>query len=103
MEAIVIYPDPCPETGRRLVTVAKWGKRPDDLIDEYAYWRDPEKGQEKWRLVEGVTLHAQSRLYDVLFSVRSCPPHRTTLGEHPIYISSQNYEALTCCDFSKSF
>ena len=31
------YPDPFPDTGRRVVTVAEWNNRPDELIEECAY------------------------------------------------------------------
>lgn len=59
------YPDPCPETGRRVVTVAEWNNRPDELIDEYAYWFNPEAadvGLDPWRLIEGIDAHTNGQL-----------------------------------------
>jgi hypothetical protein len=90
------YPDPCPDTGRRVVTVAQWHNRPDELIDEYAYWFDPEAaamGLDPWALLEGIDAHTRDGLYDVLY-VRGT--YRTTPGEQVIYVRAQHYEALKC-------
>lgn len=90
------YLDPCPETGRRRVTVAEWNNRPDALIDKYAYWYDPEAaemGLDPWRLIEGIDAHARDGLYDVDFANGT---YRTTPGEHPIYVRAQHFEALKC-------
>ena len=90
------YPDPCPHTGRRVVTVAEWNNRPDELIDEYAYWFNPEAadvGLDPWRLIEGIDAHTNGREFDVLFPPAS---FRTVTGEQPIYVRPQHYEALKC-------
>lgn len=96
MSARVTYPDPCPDTGRRVVTVAEWNNRPDELIDEYAYWFNPEAadvGLDPWRLIEGIDAHTNGREFDVLFPPAS---FRTVTGEQPIYVRPQHYEALKC-------
>lgn len=93
------YLDPCPDTGRRVVTVAQWNARPDELIDEYAYWYDPEAdamGLDPWRLIEGIDAHTNEEKFDVLFVGSS---YRTTPGEHPIYVRAQHYEAMKCAAF----
>lgn len=90
------YPDPCPDTGRRLVSVAEWNDRPDALIDEYAYWYSPEAaemGLDPWRLIEGIDAHMQGRAFDVDFANGT---YHTTPGHHPIYIAAKHYEALKC-------
>jgi len=90
------YPDPCPETGRRVVTVAEWNNRPDELIDEYAYWFNPEAadvGLDPWRLVEGIDAHTNGREYDVDFANGT---FKTVTGGQPIYVRPQHYEALKC-------
>lgn len=90
------YPDPCPETGRRVVTVAEWHKRPDELIDTWAYWFNPEAhalGLECWKLVEGIDAHTRGRAFDVDFVHGT---FRTVTGEQPIYVRPQHYEALKC-------
>lgn len=68
------YPDPCPETGRRVVTVADVGLDP-------------------WRLVEGIDAHTNGREYDVDFANGT---FKTVTGEQPIYVRPQHYEALKC-------
>jgi len=93
-----LLPDPCPETGRRLVTVAEWNDRPDQLIDEYAYWFSPAAkalGLDPWRLVEGVERHRPycATKFDVLFVNGR---YLTVSGEAPIYIRAVHYEVLKC-------
>ena len=87
------YLDPCPETGRRVVTVAEWNNRPDELIDEYAYWFIPDTLGDPWRLIEGIDAHTKGDAFDVLFVSGT---FRTVTGEQPIYVRPQHYEALKC-------
>lgn len=90
-------PNPCPKTGRRLVYVWEWAKRPDALVDEYAYWFSPEAdacGLDPWRLVEGVDAHIGAfDLFDVLFADGT---YRTVEGRAGIYIRAKHYEVLQC-------
>ena len=89
------YPDPCPVTGRRRVTVAEWGNRLGDLIDEFAYWYFPEvaeMGLDPWRLIEGVEARTGGG-FDVLFVNGK---YRTVSGEQPIYVRAPHFEALKC-------
>lgn len=90
------YPDPCPETGRRVVTVAEWHNRPDELIDEYAYWFNPEAadaGLDPWRLIEGIDAHTDGHAFDIDFASGT---FRTVTGGQLIYIHPQHYKALKC-------
>lgn len=90
------YPDPCPHTGRRVVTVAPWNERPDELIDEFAYWFNPEAadlGLDPRRLIEGIDAHTNGREFDVDFANGT---FRTVTGEQPIYVRAQHFEALKC-------
>jgi hypothetical protein len=88
------YPDPCPDTGRRVATVAEWADRPDELIDEYAYWHDPElaeMGLDPWRLIEGVDRRLVGGAYDVDFVNGG---YRTVPGDQKIYIRAKHFDAL---------
>lgn len=90
------YPDPCPDTGRRRVTVAEWHTRPDSLIDTWAYQYNPEAdalGVECWKLVEGTDAHVRDGLYDIDFANGT---YRTARGDEPLYINPKDYEALKC-------
>lgn len=90
------YPDPCPDTARRVVTVAEWNSRPDELIGEFAYWFNPEAaavGLYPWRLIEGIDARMNGHGFDVLFFPAS---FRTVTGEQPIYVRPQHYETLKC-------
>lgn len=90
------YPDPCPHTGRRAVTVAEWNNRPDELIDTWAYWFNPEAhalGLECRKLVEGIDAHTRDGLYDVDFANGT---FRTARGDELLYIPAKFYEALKC-------
>ena len=83
------------KTGQ-FVTVAEWNNRPDDLIDEYAYWFSPEAadvGLDPWRLVEGIVAHTRDGLYDVDFASGT---FRTARGDELLYIPAKFYEALKC-------
>lgn len=92
------YYDPEPETGRRLVTVGEWDKRPDSLVDEYAYWYNPtdaEYGLDPWRVVDGIDPPADDApagtLYDVWFASghsRACTP------DHLLYVTATHYAVL---------
>lgn len=92
-----VYPDPEPHTGRRLVTVAEWNARPDELVDEYAYWYNPtdaEFGLDPWRLVDGIDPPAEPQpgdLYDVWFASghsKACTPDAF------LYVSAPHYPLL---------
>jgi len=88
------YYDPCPATGRRVVTVAQWAARPDALIDEYAYWFMPEAdemGLDPWRLIEGIDKHTRDADYDVLFVGAG---FRAVDGGRPIYILQKHWEIM---------
>lgn len=90
------YPDPCPDTGRRRVTVAEGHARPDSLVDTWAYWFNPEAralGLECWKLVEGTDAHTRDGLYDVDFANGT---YRTARGDEFLYINPKDYEALQC-------
>ena len=94
MSATITYPDPCPETGRRVVTVAEWNNRPGGLIDESAYWFNPEAadvGLDPWRLIEGIDAHTNGREFDVLFPPAS---YRTVTGEQQIYVSAKHFAMM---------
>lgn len=89
-----IYPDPCPRTGRRVVTVAQWAARPDELVDEHAYWFDPEgeeRGADPWRLVEGADAHMRGEGFDVLFANGT---YRIVTGEQFIYVRPAHWALL---------
>jgi hypothetical protein len=90
------YPDPHPTLGRRLVTAQEWANRPDALIDEYAYWFNPEadaQGLDPWRLIEGLDAHLGSDDYDVLFVNGG---FRTVSAGWPVYVRARHYEAVKC-------
>lgn len=90
-------PNQCPETGRRLACVREWAKRPDALVDEYAYWFNPfaaARGLDPWRLVEGVEAHIGTfDLFDVLFADGT---YRTVEGRAGVYVKAEHYELLKC-------
>ncbi len=88
------FPDPCPHTGRRVVTVAQWNARPDELIDEYAYAFNPEAaemGLDPWRLIEGIGAHTNGRNFDIDFANGT---FRTVTGEQQIYVSAKHFAKL---------
>lgn len=80
--------------GRRAVTVAEWNNRPDELIDEYAYWYNPEAaadGFDPWALIEGIDPHIRDGQYDVLFVKGT---YRTVSGDQTIYVRAHHYDVL---------
>lgn len=88
------YPDPCPLTGRRRVTVEQWANRPESLCDEYAYWfnaPEAEVGLDPWRLIEGIDPRTKDDQYDVCFASGK---YRTTPGDTVIYIAAKHYAVL---------
>jgi hypothetical protein len=90
------YPDPCPDTKRRVVTLAQWAKRPDVLIDTTAYWYNPsalEFNTDPWRLIESVDPHVKGDLYDVWFASGSSKENLP--GTQRIYITEHSFKVLT--------
>ena len=90
------HPDPCPDTGRRRMTVAEWHARPDNLIDAWAYQYNPEAdalGLECWKLVEGTDARVRGGMYDIDFANGT---YCTARGDEPLYINPKDYETLKC-------
>jgi len=84
------------ETDRRLVSVAEWNARPDELIDECAYWFNFEAAQvglDPWRLIEGIDAHINGGAFDVIFVNGT---FKTVTGEQMIYVRAKHYEILNC-------
>lgn len=91
-----LYPETDHATGRRRITVAQWANRPDDLVDEYAYYFNPEAeamGLECWRLVEGIDPHIRRGLYDIDFANGT---YCTVEDCFPLYVTADHAEALQC-------
>lgn len=90
------YPDPCPHTGRRRITVAQWANRPDELVDDYAFFFDPEaeeKGRASWAFVEEVELRVSDGRFDVCMEYGL---FRTVPADWPLYVSADSYGAFQC-------
>lgn len=88
-------PDPCPDTGRRIVTVAEWYNRPDELFDEYAYWFSAHMvgwGLDPWRLVKGIEARDQEGLYDV--HIVLCGIYWAIPGIREIYVRPDHFALL---------
>lgn len=87
--------DPCAKTGRRVVTVAQWHHRPDELVDVSAYWFSPEleqSGLDPWSLIDGVDAHTDDAAFDVWFAsgrMKAVP------GGQEIYIRARDYAPLS--------
>lgn len=84
--------DPCPKTGRRVITIAQWNARPDNMVDYSAYWFDTEAeacGFEPWRIIDEVDPHTSGGLFDVWFRNGKCRPNVS--GDQQIYVSPKHY------------
>lgn len=91
----LIFIDPDPRTGRRVVTVAQWDKRPDSLVDESAYWFDQENadfGLDPWSVIDGIDKHTDDHLYDVWMASGKC--RSDIAGRQRIYIAAKHFDLL---------
>ena len=92
--APVQVPAAAVRANRLPVTVAQWAARPDDLIDEIAYYlsRDAEDlGLDPWRLIESADARTSGGKFDLWFYAGNPV---TTPGEFVIYVSAKHHAAV---------
>lgn len=88
------YIDPDPSTGRRVVTIAQWDKRPDALIDTCAYWFSKEAyecSMDPWSVVDGVDKHVDGAGFDVWFASGQM---KAAAGTQQLYVDARHYILL---------
>lgn len=88
------FHDPCPATGRRVVTVAQWDKRPDTLIDTSAYWFSTdaeEMGMDPWSVIDGIDKHTEGAGFDAWFANGQM---KVVTGDQRIYVAAKHYDTL---------
>ncbi len=88
------FQDPCATTGRRVVSVAQWHRRPDELVDVAAYWFSPVQdalGLDPWSLIDGIDAHTDGEDFDVWFASGRM---KTVPGGQEIYIRARDYAPM---------
>lgn len=79
-------PDPCPLTGRRVVTVGEWLARPEILREAAAYYYDPEA--DKPFLIAFFDAHIDGRFVDLALGFQR---NITVSPKHEIYTSAASW------------
>lgn len=84
-------PDPCPLTGRRVVTVGQWLDRPEWLRDAAAYYYEHGAEGPPWALIRFFDPHSIGNRVDLALGFQR---NLTVTRDQQIYISANSHQLL---------